>query len=434
MGKAFFFLLILAAGFWFGSQPAQLKKVEIFRSIDPAKEFAVSDHKSFVIVIYAHNQATWCKRALRSIFEQDYDHYRVVMIDDASIDRTETEAKEFILENNQENKVIYIRNESFQGKVASFYRGIENCLPQEIIIELDAKDWLVSPLVLNQLNCAYQNPDVWIVKAAHLDYPTYQVQEGGFICYYSQLFQQIALKNLLINSQFIENPKDYHSILLDLSGGRMREMKVPIVFENLAAHQLHLPSSDVHPKYESLSSFPLPQKPKGVDVLLFSEGDPKRLYLALESFQRQVTGFESLKVLIKSNGDFLEEIKRAFPLVEFIEYSPSKLKEIILESSEYILVGSDQQEVEDVVHLERCAEELKRTGAFAFYLLWGNQIPIKKQNLFSGAVAWDLKEANPNGFALYQKEVLKKLKYKSSKDLLSSLEKSAPEGSIGLSF
>jgi len=237
MWKVMLFLLILFAGFWLGKEPKEMRKVENLRSIDPAKEFAVCDHKAFVIILYSHNQAQWCERALRSIFEQDYDSYRVVMIDDASVDKTEEKAKAFILENNQENKVIFLRNQSFLGKVASFYRAIENCLAKEIVIELDAKDWLASPLVLNKLNCTYQNPDVWISQGAALCYPSYQPKKEGLISYYAALFKKIQIEDLFVEGRLIRESKAYHPILLKLSGGRVKKIEEPLCFENLAAYQ-----------------------------------------------------------------------------------------------------------------------------------------------------------------------------------------------------
>ena len=91
-----FFLAI--GGFWMGKgREAPPKKW----AVHPEKDFSVSEHKSFAIVIYAHNQALWCERTLRSVFEQDYDHYRILVIDDGSLDGTKEKAQQFIADNNR---------------------------------------------------------------------------------------------------------------------------------------------------------------------------------------------------------------------------------------------------------------------------------------------------------------------------------------------
>ena len=75
----------------------------------------------------AHNAASWCEQALRSVFEQDYERYRVVFVDDASVDGTLEKAQQFIVNNKQDYRVIAIRNESPLGPVGSLYRAAEHC-------------------------------------------------------------------------------------------------------------------------------------------------------------------------------------------------------------------------------------------------------------------------------------------------------------------
>ncbi len=62
-------LLFLAAlgGLWFGKAPV-VKKGAVLKNIHPEKNYPVAEHKSFVVVIYASNQAFWCERTLRSVF------------------------------------------------------------------------------------------------------------------------------------------------------------------------------------------------------------------------------------------------------------------------------------------------------------------------------------------------------------------------------
>src|SRR5690606_10170904 len=196
MWRLILLLSVAILGLWFG------KTKELQELAAALEELPVREHKSFVIVLYAHNQAHWCKDALHSIFEQNYDHYRVIVVDDGSIDGTEEIAKNFILENHQDEKVIFIQNESCLGPVASLYRVIDNCLDREIIIPLDAKDWFTTPHVLTRLNALYQNPDVWMATSSSIEYPAYQIlEEDGPVCYYAALFKEIKLCDLLIKGR-----------------------------------------------------------------------------------------------------------------------------------------------------------------------------------------------------------------------------------------
>src|SRR5690606_27973362 len=106
------------------------------------------------------------------IFEQDYEFYRVIFIDDGSSDDTLEKARQFIVENQQDHRVILIRNESSLGPIASFYRAVDNCLDREIIVPLEAKDWFTHSMVLSRLNRVYQNPNTWLSLCQSIQYPS----------------------------------------------------------------------------------------------------------------------------------------------------------------------------------------------------------------------------------------------------------------------
>src|SRR5690349_8329466 len=69
----------------------------------------VAEFKPFTVVLYAHNDSAWCQRALQSLFEQDYDHYRLIVIDDGSHDKTLEVIKTFVLDRHHEQRTTHIR-------------------------------------------------------------------------------------------------------------------------------------------------------------------------------------------------------------------------------------------------------------------------------------------------------------------------------------
>src|SRR3990167_1367437 len=182
MTRVIVFLFLLAAaatGIWMSHKPQKEPQSLslLLPQIDPGKSFPLVEHKSFALILYAHNQATWIERTLRSIFEQEHDYLRVILMDDGSTDGTSEKAQSFIVDAKQEHRVILIRNETALGPVACLYRAIDSCLDREIVIPLDAKDWLVNPFVLSRLNAVYQNPQVWLTLGQSIQYPSYEIPE-----------------------------------------------------------------------------------------------------------------------------------------------------------------------------------------------------------------------------------------------------------------
>lgn len=225
--------LVILAGVWLGKVKSGQIAPRLTAHVNLNAEFPLVEQKAFVVVLYAHNGASWCKRALRSIFEQDYPHYRIVMIDDASIDGTEAIAKEFVLEVNQSDRVSFIRHEERLGPVASLYRAIHSCLDREIILPLESKDWLTSPEVFNRLNQAYQNPDVLMASGWSIEYPAYKMREEGPISCYASLFKQLRPGDLSHQGRFVQDFSICVRRLKALAEGREKKLHAPLNFLNL---------------------------------------------------------------------------------------------------------------------------------------------------------------------------------------------------------
>ena|SRR5579872_5863945 len=259
--RIFLFLLVLAAG---GAGYFTGKKQDPAPVAGNGPEiFPLTEYKSFAIVVYACNQAAWCERALKSIFEQDYDHYRVVFIDDASNDGTYEKTRDFIVESHEERRAILIRNEVRLGPVGSLYRAISGCLDREIAIPLDAKDWLAHPSVLTEINAAYQNPDVWFASGQAVQYPSYAKMDASAECapcsFYSGLMKQIQLEDLTLENHFALSKKAYLIPLRQLAGKRTALLQKPIAFDNAATCLKEGEEPDRFVSYAPLAEFPRPQ-------------------------------------------------------------------------------------------------------------------------------------------------------------------------------
>lgn len=155
-------------------------------------------NKSFTFVLYAYNQASWVQRALASIFEQDYENFRIILIDDGSKDETYNQALSYILENNQVDKTLIIRNPEKIGYDSCLSQVLKTILDQEIVIPMQAKDFLSSSQVLTTLHNIFQDPEIWMVKAQSLIYPEYKKTEDGLKVFYSGAMH--SKRNKLIDS------------------------------------------------------------------------------------------------------------------------------------------------------------------------------------------------------------------------------------------
>jgi len=460
--------------------------------ISPEREHPLVEQKAFAFVLYAHNAAAWCERSLRSIFEQEYDYFRVLFIDDGSIDGTFEKAQQFLVDNHLEERVVALRNETPVGKLACLYRAAQACLDKEILIPLDACNWLSFEGALSRLNRVFQNPDIWIACGASLEYPKYQIRQGPhfesaqiqkkgfslseempFLAFYAGLFKAIRLPDLLCKGMFATGALSWQLPLLELAGGRCRSLIEPLVFENLAISRRIFEQEAQLPErspYRPLAQWPLSTlRQEGcVELVLFSFDRPLQLCATLESIQRYLSGSFSCTLLYRASDARFEaayqELLALFPEVRFVKQSdrPRKdfkplLEKILSETpAEYVLFCTDDVVLTDFVNLDVCRILLEQTDAYGFYFRFGlniqrsylaNQPLALPQSVFvgNGVFAWDLRHAEgewegANNFemSLYRKKDLQpqfeQFSYKNPQTLLEVWGSCLPEQPIGLYF
>jgi glycosyltransferase involved in cell wall biosynthesis len=500
------FLLGLALICFFGGagKLQQMKRVDklsfapLIEGIRADCDLPVTEKKSFTIVLVAHNGANWCETALRSVFEQDYDRYRVVFVDDASVDGTLEKAQQFIVDNKQDYRVIAIRNDSPLGPIGSLYRAAEHCQDSEILVPLNAYDWFVHDRVLTRLNQVFQNPDVWIAFGQSIEYPAYrilqppsfdvrQIERSGFrsfsdfssssLAFYASIFKSIYLSDLFVDGSFSQLPQSYIIKILEQSGGRVRTLDEPLAFANYSFH--HRPLETIaneqtilqsRTPYSPLVRFPSSssQDKRGVDLVIFSFDRPMQLFSALESIQRYLSGYQNLTVLYRVSDLRFDAaynlVKTAFPQVRYIkqsdtprkDFKPLLLRAVFDTPAEYIVFGVDDMIIKDFVDLSFCRQMVEKTRAYGFYLRFGRH--IQQSYLFqkpqavppsvglnNGVFAWDFRKgesdwsfANNLDMTLYRKSDLKKwlteLNYKHPNSLEFLWAQHPSDNRIGLYF
>lgn len=97
------------------------------------------------VIIPTYNRADLIDRAIKSILNQTYQNFEIVIIDDSPNDKTEKVVKEF-----NDKRIKYIRNKIRRGFVGAKNQGVEESSPDSKYIAIldDDDEWL--PLFLEK--------------------------------------------------------------------------------------------------------------------------------------------------------------------------------------------------------------------------------------------------------------------------------------------
>jgi len=129
----------------------------------------------FIVISTVYNKEKWVGFNIHSIKQQSYQNFTVGYGYDQSIDRSLEELHRNI---NQDERFMIIPNEDKDSQMSNFfftynYLKEKNLIdPEDIIVEIDADDWLLHCFVFEYLNQAYQNPNIWMTYGQYVEYPS----------------------------------------------------------------------------------------------------------------------------------------------------------------------------------------------------------------------------------------------------------------------
>ncbi len=123
----------------------------------------------FKIVVPSYNSYPWIERTLRSIESQDYPHFDVAVVDDAS---TDDQHKAVIKDFCDRNNWIHHTREENGGPLAGLIDGTaaHKCTDDDVIIVVDGDDWLANEWVLQKLDDVYSSSDALFTYGQYLNY------------------------------------------------------------------------------------------------------------------------------------------------------------------------------------------------------------------------------------------------------------------------
>ncbi len=132
----------------------------------------VNDERHIVVMTCSYNNENYCQWNLDSVFSQQYSNYSLIYVDDCSSDTTLEQVKEYIVENDISDRVILFHNEKRRKALANLYYAINTCKPTDIIILLDGDDRFAHTHVLERINQAYSDPNIWLTYGQFMEHKT----------------------------------------------------------------------------------------------------------------------------------------------------------------------------------------------------------------------------------------------------------------------
>lgn len=186
--------------------------------------------KPLVVVILSYNNVNYYQKNIDSVLRQKYENYRVIYVDDCSIDGMSDEALFYIEKNDREGRWTYLRNSINCGAMHNLYHAIHSCADHEIIVSLDGDDWFKHENVLGRVNYEYADENIWmtygqyewlssgdrghadtIAKKFRDDWRHLRRQVGSLSSlrtYYAWLFKKIKYEDLCYQGNFFSSACD----------------------------------------------------------------------------------------------------------------------------------------------------------------------------------------------------------------------------------
>jgi glycosyltransferase involved in cell wall biosynthesis len=134
----------------------------------------------FIIISTVYNKEKWIGFNVNSIKQQSYKNFLVVYAYDESSDDT---LQELDKHRGKDDRFHIVFNKNKDSQISNFLYAYEHMKslnqiePEDIIVEVDADDWLLHPFVFDYLNQAYQNSNIWMTYGHYIEYPSGRV--GG---------------------------------------------------------------------------------------------------------------------------------------------------------------------------------------------------------------------------------------------------------------
>ena len=138
-----------------------------------------SFERPIVVVVCSYNNEQWTENTLDSIMTQEYDNFRVIIVDDCSTDNNANVISRYITDHDLADRITFIRNEKRQRKLFNLYRVLYECNDDEIVVMVDGDDSLADQQVLSYYNKIYKDENIWFTYGQYRNVPASQAIQWG---------------------------------------------------------------------------------------------------------------------------------------------------------------------------------------------------------------------------------------------------------------
>jgi len=121
----------------------------------------------FVFVIPAFNCVEDIDKTVFSVIAQSYDDWEMIVLDDLSTDNTGDRVEEISSALKLQDKITVIKNKEKHGEVRNTLKAAKLTNDDDVIVRLDAGDWLTENDTLYILDQVYSEYDPAVVWTAH---------------------------------------------------------------------------------------------------------------------------------------------------------------------------------------------------------------------------------------------------------------------------
>ena len=417
------------------------------------------DSKHFSIIIPTYNNQEWCVQNLRSVLEQEYDNFDIIIIDDCSSDMNIACIEECLCTYPLPCIVTLICNDARYGPAANRYQAIHRCDDDAILIFLDGDDFLANHTVLNYLNTVYQDDDVWMTYGQYIfhtsskrgwtsEIPSWVKQYGmlrnyGWVCGHLRtarawLAHQVKLIDLWFDGTYVPMATDVALFMpmLEKSGYHTRYCSEVLCVYN---DNTSLNMSTVNPRLQrsldkiirarpAYAALEQPILSPSFDncsavMLILSYGDCAAVERLIGAAQQHLMRNDAVHIVYHTNDRRLDAQYQA--LHDRYHVYCTNLKNYVKDGlegyvagldSEYVLCADDTATITAPLDTRSCMQLLEQTGAYGFYtsLTWLTPDRPERCNYIGNDLwAWQFAygtavwyHANSLNMVLYRKDIL----------------------------
>lgn len=415
-------------------------------------EVEEAEEKAFTFIVLTLNNEETIERNFQSIQKQNYLHFQLIYLDQGSTDKTVRYLKE------RGAKVIECEDEAHSFK--KYYEIVSNLPDDEVIVHLYGTDYLAHEDVLPRLSRSYANPDVWLTYGQYFEGLKYEkgmldpkpkktlykkrVQRAPWVVAPLKTFYAGLFKKLHVEEGFFLSIKDENALLIPLA--ELAKAHVRFIPDVLFIHNENRKRERRRFTLKSDPTASLSAKKGLVDLVVFSENTPDRLYTFLQEIGNVLPALRHTQVIYLAAPHsqlIYEQVRRSFPRVTFTQVEDLSLKEAAARAlwgggnpTPYVIVSTDRVSLQNPMPLSHCIAAMRKVGADVFYLGQVAERDLSKQSICE----WRVGEypSGYEGMVLYRRlgleQTLKHLPLGSISDLLQAWTSHTPRSSIGLSF